>query len=75
MHLKSLEPEEPFIWLQPLTKRQEEVLSLLCQGEKQAQIAVKLNLSTNTVKTHLRKICKKAGCSSLENLKNKIYFW
>lgn len=72
MHLKSLEPEEPFVWAQPLTNRQEEVLSLLCQGEKQAQIAVRLNLSTNTVKTHIRKICKKAGCSSLESLKKKI---
>jgi DNA-binding NarL/FixJ family response regulator len=71
MHLKSLD-QEPFVWVQPLTKRQEQVLSLLCQGDKQAQIAIKLNLSTNTVKTHLKKICKKAGCSDLESLKKKM---
>lgn len=56
-------------WTSPLTQREAEIFQLVCQGFKQAEIATALQLSPNTVKSHLRKLCDKAGCANLENLR------
>lgn len=73
MHQKARQGYRPIVWHDPLTEREKEVFRLLCKGYKQAQIASELFLSTNTVKTHLRKICKKAGCPGLAVLRGMIH--
>lgn len=40
----------------PLTEREKEVLKLLCEGESYRDIGVKLFLSGNTVRTHIKNI-------------------
>ena len=42
-----------------LTDREEKVMILICEGKSNAQIASQLELSVNTVKTHLRHVFKK----------------
>jgi DNA-binding NarL/FixJ family response regulator len=44
---------------EPLSKREEEVLSLVNKGLTSKQIADKLFISFNTVKTHRKNIAKK----------------
>ncbi|MCK5187728.1 MAG: response regulator transcription factor [Deltaproteobacteria bacterium] len=48
-----------------LTDREKEVLSMLVSSHTNKQIAFKLNLSENTVKTHRRNIHTKFGVSNL----------
>jgi LuxR family transcriptional regulator of csgAB operon len=47
-----------------LTKRQEEVLRLLSQGYRNADIAEQLQLSTNTVKAHIYQAFRKINVST-----------
>lgn len=42
-----------------LTDREEKVMNLICEGKSNAQIAAQLELSVNTIKTHLRHVFKK----------------
>jgi LuxR family maltose regulon positive regulatory protein len=49
--------------LEPLTEREVEVLSQLCQALSMDDIADALYLSVNTVKTHLKSIYRKLGTS------------
>lgn len=72
MHKKLREPQDPLRWAEPLTEREQDVFLLLSKGYKQGQMASELNLSTSTVKTHLKKICQKANCADLESLKKKL---
>lgn len=51
-----------------LSDREKEVLSLLVNNHTNKQIALKLNLSENTVKTHRRNIHSKFGVSNLLGL-------
>jgi len=44
-----------------LSRREREVMSLVCQGRKNKEIAAELFVSEDTVKTHLRHIFKKTG--------------
>jgi len=48
-----------------LTEREKEVLTMLANSYTNKQIAFKLNLSENTVKTHRRNILSKFGVSNL----------
>jgi DNA-binding NarL/FixJ family response regulator len=48
-----------------LTDREKEVLSMLVSSHTNKQIASKLNLSENTIKTHRRNIHSKFGVSNL----------
>lgn len=48
-----------------LTEREKEILSLLVSSHTNRQIAGKLNLSENTVKTHRRNIQAKFGVSNI----------
>ncbi|MCA9886538.1 MAG: response regulator transcription factor, partial [Anaerolineae bacterium] len=45
--------------LDTLTERESMVLHLVAQGESNPQIAEKLSISVNTVKTHLSNVLKK----------------
>ncbi len=46
---------------EPLTGRERDVLSLLARGMSNAQIAETLFLSTETVRTHVKRIYRKIG--------------
>ena len=46
-----------------LTPREREILALLADGFGNKQIASRLGIATNTVKTHLRNIYEKLGVS------------
>lgn len=48
----------------PLTEREMQVLSLLAEGKSNAEIAVVLHLSENTVKYHLRNLFAKLGINN-----------
>jgi len=50
--------------LDPLTKREHEVLALVAEGLTNGQIADHLVISENTVQNHLRSIFDKLGVSS-----------
>ncbi|MFN8051539.1 MAG: helix-turn-helix transcriptional regulator [Acidimicrobiales bacterium] len=47
-----------------LSAREQEVLSLLCMGYRNKDIAEALYISTETVKSHLKAIFRKFGVSS-----------
>jgi DNA-binding CsgD family transcriptional regulator len=44
-----------------LTKREQEILELICQGDDQETIAMKLQIAPATVDTHRKRICEKLG--------------
>ena len=54
--------------LSPLTKRQWEVLDLICAGQSNAEIAGTLGLSSDTVRAHVRAIERTAGVRGREAL-------
>jgi ATP/maltotriose-dependent transcriptional regulator MalT len=47
-----------------LTKREHEVLELICQGCSQQAIATQLHIALATVDTHRKRICEKLGVHS-----------
>ncbi|WP_223909098.1 response regulator transcription factor [Actinomyces capricornis] len=49
---------------EPLTRREEAVLALVCQGLANAGIAQRLYLAESTVKTHVKAILGKTGCTN-----------
>ena len=53
--------------------REEEVLRLTLSGQKRRDIADKLCVSENTVKTHLSHIFAKVGVSSKKELTEKLF--
>lgn len=55
-----------------LTKREMDVLLLVCQGLSNQQIARNLFVSENTVKTHLKHIFAKTAASSRADLVGKL---
>jgi DNA-binding NarL/FixJ family response regulator len=64
-HLVKSKKEEQEEEKYNLTEREKEVLSLLVSNYSNKQIASKLNLSENTIKTHRRNIHSKFGVSNL----------
>ena len=55
-----------------LTEREQEIALLVIQGNDYNDIAEKLFISVNTVKTHVKKIYKKAGASNKIQLNYKL---
>jgi DNA-binding CsgD family transcriptional regulator len=47
-----------------LTQREAEVLRLIAIGRSNADIALVLSISLNTVATHVRNILAKTGCAN-----------
>ncbi len=58
---------------QLLTKREQELLDLLAQGFRYKEIADKLSLSIDTIRTHIRNIYRKLEVQSRAEALNKIY--
>jgi DNA-binding NarL/FixJ family response regulator len=48
----------------PLSRREKEVLRLLVAGQRNGQIAERLHLSRETVKSHVSNVCRKLGVSN-----------
>ena len=46
-----------------LTPAETRVMELLAEGKTQAEIGLQLGISTNTVKTHRRRVFEKTGAS------------
>jgi DNA-binding CsgD family transcriptional regulator len=51
-----------------ITPREGAVLDALLQGYRTHQIAMRLNISSHTVRKHLRNLYAKAGCASQADL-------
>lgn len=61
---------------QNLTAREKEVLLLLLSGRNNPYIREKLNISNNTLKTHLRNIYHKLGVGNRQELLSLFgQFW
>lgn len=58
---------------QLLTRREQELLELLAQGFRYKEIADKLFLSIDTIRTHVRNIYRKLEVQSRAEALNKIY--
>lgn len=56
-----------------LTRKEKEVCSLICQGCRNKEIAQKLNISEQTVKSHCNRIYKKFGVS--DRLQLALYYY
>jgi DNA-binding NarL/FixJ family response regulator len=55
-------------WPADLTDREVDVLRLAVRGATNQRIAAELHVSEDTVKTHVRHIYEKVGCSSRARL-------
>lgn len=49
---------------EPLTGREQEVLALVCEGLPNAEIGERLHLAESTVKTHVKSLLIKTGCTN-----------
>ncbi len=58
--------------LSVLSKRENEVLQILAKGKSYATIAIELNLSVNTIKTHTRNIYEKLHVSTRDEIIKKF---
>jgi DNA-binding NarL/FixJ family response regulator len=59
-----LEPQPPRVIAEDLTPRQKQVLELLAEGRSTEQIAAALQLTTETVRNHVRHVLKALGAHS-----------
>jgi DNA-binding NarL/FixJ family response regulator len=50
------------------TKREADIIDEMIQGKNNAQLAEALNLSENTIKTHIQSIYRKAGAGNRTEL-------
>ncbi len=56
-----------------LTVREEEILNLLAQGHSYKMIAHEINLSIDTIRTHIKKIYQKLHVHSVTEAVNKVF--
>ncbi len=61
-------------WL-TLTPREQEVAAYICQGYTSRQIAEKLNIANETVRTHARKVLTKFGVANRQILRTRLQGW
>lgn len=55
-----------------LSRREEEVLGCLCAGLKPAEIALQLQISEGTIRTHVHNLKVKAHCNSMVELVKRV---
>jgi len=58
-----------------LTPREQEVAALTCLGLTNRQIAARLSLSPETIKTHIRNVLSKFDLNSKEELRHILDGW
>ena len=63
-----------FAWGQ-LTPRQQEVAALICLGYTNQQIAARLSISPETVKSHIRAVLKRFKVRSKVQLRRDLSHW
>lgn len=56
-----------------LTKTEREIVTLICEGFRNKEIAKKLNIAERTVKSHCNRIFKKVGLSDRLQLATHVY--
>lgn len=56
-----------------LSPREGEVLDLVCQGHHPKQVAAMIGAGYASVRTHLRRIYKKVGCSGVRELVVRVF--
>lgn len=61
--------------IEPLTKRELELLELLCRGLTNQEIASQIYVSVNTVKTHLKNLYLKLGVRNRAEAGAKVQGW
>jgi|GEM_PF-5821640 len=65
--------KEEFMKTHKLTKREREIVLLIVKGYNNPHMCEELNISVNTLKTHLRNIYRKIGVEDRQELINKYY--
>ena len=70
---KSLEDSTNKYKISQLTPKEIEVCDFIKEGLNDVEISEKLSISSNTVKTHVRNICKKIGVSGRTKLLATLY--
>jgi len=55
-----------------LTRTEEQVLDILCQGYSAPDIAVQLSVAVSTVRSHVRSLCAKTRSSGVRELVNRV---
>lgn len=71
--VNSFNAYEKIVELEKLSMREKEILSLLSEGYRYKEIAQKIFLSTETVRTHIRNIYEKLQVNSRTDALNKVY--
>lgn len=69
----SFQPADNNVELQKLSNREKEILDLLSKGLRYKEVADKLFLSTETVRTHIRNIYEKLQVNSRTEALNKVF--
>ncbi|WP_434277988.1 response regulator transcription factor [Acinetobacter sp. CE-15] len=59
--------------LHHMTKKEQEIIKLICAGKNNEQIAQMLFISMSTVKTHIQHIFQKIGVNSKHQLVTKLF--
>jgi DNA-binding NarL/FixJ family response regulator len=62
------------VW-ESLSPREQEVVALACLGKTNRQIAARLYLSTETIKTHMRHSLRKFGVANRAELRTLLADW
>ena len=71
--ISNFQKPAPETHMQSLTQREQELLQLLAKGLRYKEIADKLFLSTDTVRTHIRNIYRKLEVQSRTEAINKVF--
>ena len=67
--------EEPWAKWESLSPREQDVAALTCLKLTNRQIAARLSLSPETIKTHMRNVLFKFGLNSKEELRHILAGW
>ena len=67
--------EKPWSNWESLSPREQDVAALTCLGLTNRQIAARLSLSPETIKTHMRNLLFKFGLNSKEELRHILAGW